>query len=228
MPATKAEKTEVEGDEPAAPKVKRPMSSYFLFMNDNRAKFKEEHPKMTFGQLTKGLTDKWKNMTVTEKKVWEDKAAADKLRYEREMEEAGHTVKSKKKVQVDANAAPKKPQSAYFLFMAEKRETLKSEKPDLAVTQISKHIGEMWKALDDAQKKEWEQAAIKDKKRYEKEFKEFEATGKFTPVTKDGTDEAKSEESEAKDEAKDEEKDEEAADDAAEEEDGKDEGEDKE
>lgn len=53
-------------------KVKRPMSSYFLFMNDRRNKFKEDNPDMTMCQITKALTEVWKKLTDEEKKKYED------------------------------------------------------------------------------------------------------------------------------------------------------------
>ena len=57
------------------------MTSYFLFMNVKRKETKEADPTLTFGTLTKKLTDLWKALTPEEKKIYEDLAAKDKLRY---------------------------------------------------------------------------------------------------------------------------------------------------
>jgi hypothetical protein len=43
--------------------------------------------KMT--QITTALTDAWKKLTDKEKKKYEDMAAEDKNRYEKEIEESG-------------------------------------------------------------------------------------------------------------------------------------------
>ena len=70
-------------------KIKRPMSSYFLFMNDRRNKFREDNPDMTMCQITKALTEVWKKLTDEEKKKYEDMVAKDRIRYEQEMEATG-------------------------------------------------------------------------------------------------------------------------------------------
>ncbi|KAI9261758.1 high mobility group box domain-containing protein [Sporodiniella umbellata] len=68
--------------DPAAPK--RGLSAYMFFSQDNRAVVKEENPNATFGEIGKLLGEKWKNLTDDEKKPYNDKAEADKKRYEDE------------------------------------------------------------------------------------------------------------------------------------------------
>ena len=70
-------------------KIKRPCSAYFQFMNDRRAGFKEKNPNLSMCQIVKGLTEVWHALTDQEKKKYEDLAAADKQRYERELAEQG-------------------------------------------------------------------------------------------------------------------------------------------
>lgn len=43
--------------------------------------------------------------------------------------------------------APKRPMSAYMLWLNGNRERIKSENPGISVTEISKKAGEMWKQL---------------------------------------------------------------------------------
>ena len=54
----------------------------------------------------------------------------------------------KKKVKKDPNA-PKKPLSAYMLWLQENRPMIKEEIPGASLGEIGKRAGEMWKALDD-------------------------------------------------------------------------------
>ncbi|PLN78934.1 non-histone chromosomal protein 6 [Aspergillus taichungensis] len=68
--------------DPNAPK--RGLSAYMFFANDNREKVREENPGITFGQVGKMLGDKWKNLSETQRKPYDEKAAADKKRYEEE------------------------------------------------------------------------------------------------------------------------------------------------
>ncbi len=99
--------------------IKRPQSSYFLFMNANRQAIKDKNPSIGFGDLTKKLTEQWKNLSAKEKAKYEKMAADDKQRYEDERSAAGEGPKNKKAQDDDA---PKKPMSGYLLFGKEHRE----------------------------------------------------------------------------------------------------------
>lgn len=63
--------------DPNAPK--RPMSSFFLFMNSRRDSLKEEKPGLKFGEMTKMMTNEWKEMK--DKSKWEKEAEKAKARY---------------------------------------------------------------------------------------------------------------------------------------------------
>ncbi len=58
---------------------------------------------------------------------------------------------------------PKRNMSAYFIWMNENREKIKTANPEMSMTEIGKKAGELWKALTD--KTEWEKKAAEDKKR---------------------------------------------------------------
>ena len=62
------------------------MSSYMFYSNENRSKFKEANPEASFGDLAKIISKAFKELSAEEKKPYEDKAAADKERYKKEMD----------------------------------------------------------------------------------------------------------------------------------------------
>merc|ERR1711862_1091333 len=66
-------------------KPKRNMSAYFLFSNASRASIKERNPDASFRQLAKLISEEFKCLSDKERKTWDKKAAADKVRYEEEM-----------------------------------------------------------------------------------------------------------------------------------------------
>ncbi|XP_053966129.1 high mobility group protein Z [Anastrepha obliqua] len=74
-----------------------------------------------------------------------------------------------------AGERPKRPLSAYMLWLNENREQIKKDNPGSKVTDIAKRGGELWRAMKD--KSEWEQKAIKMKEEYNKAVKEYEANG---------------------------------------------------
>jgi len=70
---------------------------------------------------------------------------------------------------------PKRPLSAYMLWLNSAREQIKKENPDFKVTDIAKKGGEMWRNMKD--KSEWEAKAAAVKKQYEVDMKDFERNG---------------------------------------------------
>ena len=132
-------------------------------MNAKRGETKAADTTLSFGALTKKLTEMWKSLDEEGKKIYEDMAAKDKARYQAEMEAKGL---AKPKPVVD-ETLPKKPLSSFFLFSAEAREALKKEQPEIKQTEILKKIGAQWKELDAETKKKWEAKSKADKERYE-------------------------------------------------------------
>ncbi|KAI9140871.1 high mobility group box domain-containing protein [Paraphysoderma sedebokerense] len=69
--------------DPNAPK--RPLSGYFHFCAEARDGVKSENPGLNVGEIAKILGAKWKELDENEKKPYNDKAKADKARYDKEM-----------------------------------------------------------------------------------------------------------------------------------------------
>ncbi|XP_062549601.1 mobility group protein 1A-like [Armigeres subalbatus] len=70
---------------------------------------------------------------------------------------------------------PKRPLSAYMLWLNSAREQIKKDNPGIKVTEIAKKGGELWRAMKD--KSEWEGKAVKAKDQYTKAVQEFERNG---------------------------------------------------
>ena len=74
--------------------------------------------------------------------------------------------------QAKAEGQPKRPMSAYFLWMnTEGRNMVKKNNPDAPITEISKKCGEEWRSLDASDKKKFEKMQEEAKKKFEKEYK---------------------------------------------------------
>uniref|UniRef100_A0A665T3D1 FACT complex subunit SSRP1 n=1 Tax=Echeneis naucrates TaxID=173247 RepID=A0A665T3D1_ECHNA len=82
----------------------------------------------------------------------------------------------KEKKQKDAGG-PKRPMSAYMLWLNSSRERIKSENPGISITEISKKAGEMWRQLGKDEKEEWETKAGEAKRQYDKAKKEYTESG---------------------------------------------------
>jgi len=158
MPKIKSaglKKTKAKKD-PNAPK--RPLSAYFIWLQDFRAQMRVENPDLVksvrdFGQAA-GVA--WKEVSEKDREPYQEKHLALKANYEAAMEQyippkgyskAGSMSKSSKK-QKDPNA-PKKPSTAFFLFMADgNRVRLKQENPEITPAEIGKVLGAEWRELD--------------------------------------------------------------------------------
>lgn len=70
---------------------------------------------------------------------------------------------------------PKRPLSAYMLWLNSAREGIKKENPDFKVTEIAKKGGELWRGLKD--KSEWEAKAAVAKQNYIRALQEYERNG---------------------------------------------------
>ncbi|NWX94628.1 SSRP1 protein, partial [Nothoprocta pentlandii] len=74
--------------------------------------------------------------------------------------------------------APKRPMSAYMLWLNASREKIKLEHPGISITDLSKRAGELWKAMAKEKKEEWERKAEDARRDYEKAMKEYSVGGR--------------------------------------------------
>ena len=117
---------------------------------------------MTKGKGT-GKTSREVLKPVDDRKVGKRKAASKP-----EKSSAPKTTKKDKKAKKDPNK-PKRPPSAFFVFLEDFRKTFKAENPNVkAVSAVGKAGGEKWKSLTKPEKAPYEAKAAKRKVEYEK------------------------------------------------------------
>ena len=80
--------------------------------------------------------------------------------------------KPREKKLKDENA-PKRFKTGYMLYCQDVRAGIKEENPGKKMTEISKILGATWKELSEEDKKPYIKQASKDKKRYDKEMKNY-------------------------------------------------------
>ncbi|KAH8318304.1 hypothetical protein KR074_002048 [Drosophila pseudoananassae] len=106
------------------------------------------------------------------KKKNKEKKAEKKEKKEKKHKEKERTKKPTKKKESDK---PKRATTAFMLWLNDTREKIKKDNPGIKVTEIAKKGGEMWKELKD--KSKWEEAAAKDKLRYQEEMRNYKPSG---------------------------------------------------
>merc|ERR1719498_838989 len=150
-------------------KPKRNMSAFFLYSNANRERVKTENPDAKFGDIAKILSQEFKGLPENEKEQWKDLAAKDKERYQREMEDyvppsddSEDDGKRKKKKKKDPNA-PKRNQTAFFIYSNMHRATVKETNPEAGFGDIAKIISKQFKALSEKEREKYDKLAAEDK-----------------------------------------------------------------
>lgn len=75
--------------------------------------------------------------------------------------------------------APKQPLSGYVHFLNERRESVRSENPDITFSDLSKKLAAEWSALAEGEKNKYNELAKRDKDRYDKEFADYQHTESY-------------------------------------------------
>ncbi|RNA03218.1 high mobility group 20A [Brachionus plicatilis] len=69
--------------DPSAPKA--PLNGYLVYFNEERSEMRVKNPNIGFGELTKIIAAKWKELPADEKQKYINEAELDKERYNKEM-----------------------------------------------------------------------------------------------------------------------------------------------
>jgi high mobility group protein B1/high mobility group protein B3 len=116
-------------------------------------------------QWTKEISQTWREMTPEQRKTFDEKAVADKQRYEEQMNRYKGRDKNR----------PKRPQSAYFLWLAGFRTRMKDKIP--VNKELLRAAGEHWKRLTDVEKAPYEQMAEGERRKYEEAMRQYNMVG---------------------------------------------------
>jgi len=92
----------------------------------------------------------------------------------------GTEGKSKKKKAKDPNA-PKRPMSAYLLFVKKNRAAIARENPTMKNTEVLIEVGKRWKNLDEVSRNAYEEDSKKERAEYHLEMSKFK--GACNPST---------------------------------------------
>lgn len=179
---------------PVAPK--RAKSAYLYFCDGARPGVKAKNADLGVTEIMKLVAAEWRGANDKARKKYVDMAKKDKERFaeeEKAFEEAfaglseadmaavleggkkgkKKNAKKDKKRKRDPNM-PKRPTTAFLYFTADKRAEVKEANPGIKVTDVSKKIGEMWRALDDAGKAPYAEKASTDRARWKEEMEAYE------------------------------------------------------
>ena len=136
-------------------------SAYIFYTKAIRDQVKEENPTADHKEITKLLSEMWKDVKDEDGEEYEqykEMAAADKLRYEKEMEtyvpsDDDEVEKKPKKRAKDQDDDIEK--IGFKKFYNANREEVKEENPGVKPAGITKILKEEWGRMDTDEKRDW-------------------------------------------------------------------------
>jgi hypothetical protein len=152
---------------------KKGRTAYNFFCTENRPIVKQENPDADSKEVTRLLSQQWKDVKEDEDEVqiYKDMAAKDKKRYEREMlsyepdeseDDDGDDEPKPKKAKTTKTSAKKitvkkatKDDEGFKKYCNANRAEAKEENPELKAASITKLLKEEWEELSDKEKVDW-------------------------------------------------------------------------
>nr|NP_001071792.1 transcription factor protein [Ciona intestinalis]BAE06615.1 transcription factor protein [Ciona intestinalis] len=148
--------------------VKRPTTAYLYFVSKYRETLKEAGEVVPKAKIiTQACAEKWRNMNEEEKEPFLELSRRDRERWQKD--------KALEKKPRDPNR-PKRPPSAYFLFLADFRKNYPG-KSDPA-KEITKKAGEAWNSLSDAEKTPYYRSAQLVRAKWEQDLEAYKQSVK--------------------------------------------------
>ena len=171
---------------------KQPLSSYFLFSQEERLKVKAENPSYSICECAKELGRRWAVVSPEAKQRFQQMAEQARQKYDQDMaahRQANPTPpaqsqkptnpmikvkpktkgESKPKPKRDPNM-PKRPPSSYFLFSQEERLKVKAENPSFSIGECSKVLGQRWAVLSPEEKQRFQELADQARQKYDQDM----------------------------------------------------------
>lgn len=158
---------------------RRPKSAYMFFLAEFREQWKKDNPESRkVADVAKAAGEVWRSLGEAEKREYEQKSTADKAEYARAMQQ--YTQEHPRPYRRSRNRRDpgdlKRPQSAYFFFLADFRNAYKREHPNEQpqVALMGKLAGDKWKSMTPGERAPYEEMSKASKEEY-KRLKEMSA-----------------------------------------------------
>lgn len=160
--------------------IKKPSSAWIYYSNEGRKKLKSEGSEMSFGEMSSMLSEEWKRMDESQRAKYVKQSLDDKKRYDEErslLSEEDYKVlrehKRRTKSMKKETGHPKSALSAYMRFVEMERAGVKAGDPSLTFADVGRKMGELWRQMDESDKKKYYDIAAEDKIRYNAEMEKY-------------------------------------------------------
>ncbi|KAG1936090.1 transcription factor A, mitochondrial [Pimephales promelas] len=169
---------------------KRPLTGYMTYVKEMQPSFSRQNPGLKNVDIVRKLAEKWRMLTPEQKQPFQDSSLESRKQYKLALEtykaqltpaqtvaiaeEKRQRVAKRKairrKKELNSLGKPKRPRSAFNIFMAEHFEEAKGT----TVQAKMKSLRDNWMRFNITQKQMYTQLAEDDKVRYKNEIKSWE------------------------------------------------------
>ncbi|XP_060637117.2 nucleolar transcription factor 1 isoform X3 [Anolis sagrei] len=151
---------------------KKPLTPYFRFFMEKRAKYAKLHPEMSNLDLTKILSKKYKELPDKKKMKYIQDFQREKQDFERNLarfrEDHPDLIQNAKK-----NDIPEKPKTPQQLWYTHEKKIYLKMHPDATTKEVKDSLGKQWSQLSDKKRLKWIHKALEQRKEYEEMMRDY-------------------------------------------------------
>ncbi|XP_067109420.1 upstream binding transcription factor, like isoform X2 [Osmerus mordax] len=145
---------------------KKPLTPYFRFFMEKRAKYAKIHPEMSNLDLTKILSKKYKELPEKKKQKYITEFQREKESFEKNMarfkEDHPELIEERKKSDL-----PEKPKTPQQLWYNHEKKTYMKLHPEVSQKELKEALRRQWSQLSDKKRLKWISKALELQKDYE-------------------------------------------------------------
>ena len=156
--------------------IRAPRSTWIYFLQHVREKNQLENKNLSFGELCKRMSPKWRDMTPEERKPYTASYIKDKQRYQQDLtnltDEHRKILRTYKRMRrKNRIGRPKAAMSTYMLFVMVERPRVVAEHPDISFQEIGRELGKRWRCIDPELFLTFQKKSQVDRDRFSQELK---------------------------------------------------------
>ncbi|XP_051555896.1 nucleolar transcription factor 1-B-like isoform X5 [Myxocyprinus asiaticus] len=151
---------------------KKPLTPYFRFFMEKRAKYAKIHPEMSNLDLTKILSKKYKELPEKKKLKYIQEFQREKEAFEKNMarfkEDHPDLIEERKKSDL-----PEKPKTPQQLWYNHEKKTYMKVHPEVSQKELKEALRRQWSQLPDKKRLKWISKALELQKQYEDSMRAY-------------------------------------------------------
>ena len=145
---------------------KRPLNSFMEFFQEERLKILSEASSISTIEISKMISQRWKNMNADEKDHYTQRYKVKLLSYKEQVKE--FKIHSKNTSGIFKNG-PKHPLNPYLEFAHTERPKILAEQGKLSLSDVGRELGKRWSKLTSAEKSVYEEKSKENRVAYLRE-----------------------------------------------------------